>query len=591
MMLKGNFWICLVVLFIIPWSGWAKNDGNMESVSGQLEQLRHNPDNLPALHDVCFYYLKKSDYNKAILYADKLLTASSSAGNDRYRVYAEICLGQAYTMTGNIKEAFRNLSHAELMGVETKNDSALCSVYNGLGLYALNIQNDYYRSLDYFFKGIDIARRLSYDRLYSILLNNIAGVYYLKNDITGLKYAIECRDLGRKWNDIYLLYTGSITMAYMYSLGKNYQMALKSAGEAEEIMVRNDFYDKANIYNVYGAIYADMGKDEQAIAYFKKSLKPGEANNITSVMGAYLGYARILMKQHKYDRAVTLLEKGLQISYENAMVVFRSDLLKELSECYERRGMLSEALKYHKIYNRETDSLYNAERERASMEVRVKYDMDKQENEIRNSRMELLKKENKMNLLVIGLICFIIIASLLYYLYYRKNKLYLAIVRQNQDAIGRENQLRLIISKQKEKLDSCTVSNFQSEKYAASSLSDERKMDLFQRLEKLLAEDKIYSDNLLTKEKVAEMLGTNRTYLSQIINEHTSQTFTQFVNGFRIQEAVRILSDPENSTPLKAVSAELGFNSTTTFYNQFQAVTGMTPTQYRNKVKNLHKNS
>ena len=28
----------------------------------------------------------------------------------------------------------------------------------------------------------------------------------------------------------------------------------------------------------------------------------------------------------------------------------------------------------------------------------------------------------------------------------------------------------------------------------------------------------------------------------------------------------------------------------TTFYSQFQAATGMTPAQYRNKVQELHKN-
>lgn len=61
-----------------------------------------------------------------------------------------------------------------------------------------------------------------------------------------------------------------------------------------------------------------------------------------------------------------------------------------------------------------------------------------------------------------------------------------------------------------------------------------------------MREEKVFTDNLLTKEKVAEMLGTNRTYLSQIINEQTKQTFTQFVNGFRTKEAVRSLSDPDN---------------------------------------------
>lgn len=318
-------------------------------------------------------------------------------------------------------------------------------------------------------------------------------------------------------------------------------------------------------------------------------------------MNSYLGYAEILMEHHQYDRAVRMLKAGIELSYQQANAIYRSDLLKALSRCYEEDGMLVEALKYHKLYQLETDSLYNAEKERAVGEIRAKYDMERQENEIKQNRLELLEKENKMQLLIAGFICIFIAASLLYYLYYRKNKLYLTIVKQNQDAIRREQQLQNKIDEQFAEIgrqsallqeyltDSTKTSLPQPEKYASSSLTDEKKQDLFLRLETLLREEKVFTDNLLTKEKVAEMLGTNRTYLSQIINEQTKQTFTQFVNGFRTKEAVRSLSDPDNQTPLKAISAELGFNSMTTFYSQFQAATGMTPAQYRNKVQELHK--
>ena len=76
---------------------------------------------------------------------------------------------------------------------------------------------------------------------------------------------------------------------------------------------------------------------------------------------------------------------------------------------------------------------------------------------------------------------------------------------------------------------------------------------------------KIYKDNFITKDKVAEILGTNRTYLSRIINEQSKLSFTHYVNRFRIEEAIRLLSDPNNETPLKAISTELGFNSISTF--------------------------
>ena len=93
----------------------------------------------------------------------------------------------------------------------------------------------------------------------------------------------------------------------------------------------------------------------------------------------------------------------------------------------------------------------------------------------------------------------------------------------------------------------------------------------------------------MTKERVADLLETNRTYLSQVINEQTQQNCTQYVNSYRIQEAIRLLSDPKNDIPLMAVASEVGFNSMSTFYKIFQDIVGIPPKQYRNKVITMHK--
>ena len=171
-------------------------------------------------------------------------------------------------------------------------------------------------------------------------------------------------------------------------------------------------------------------------------------------------------------------------------------------------------------------------------------------------------------------------------LYYRKQKLYKAIVRQNKEAIRREHQLKEQIVSMKSIQETTSNEHLQT-KYASSSLNEEKKHNLFEALEKLMTEDHIYTDNLLTKDKVAELLGSNRTYLSQIINEQTGKTFTQYINDYRIQDAIHQLSDPNNQISLKALSMELGFNSPTTFYKQFQIATEMTPTQYRKQVIEL----
>lgn len=564
--------------------------GINDEINRQLQILKENPEDKDALRKVCFLYLNKADYDNAIYYGEKLFDIGYSERDYNGSViYSHICLGQAYMMKGDVGLAYDNLGQAERIGIENKNDSALCSVYNGLGLYESNVRKDYYRALSYFFKGVDAARRSRFKRMYSILMTNIAGIYYLKNDTTGLKYALECYELGHDNNDPYLIYSGSTNVAYMYYLKGDFANAHRYIQESEFTMLKNDFYDQTNVYNLYGLILYAQKDYDGAMKYFRKAMDYGDYGNTSSLVNTHLSYARVLMVKGRYEEAIDILKKGIEISYKYACTIFRSDMLYELSVCYEALGRYDKALMCYKKYKTEDDSLYNAEKERTVGEIRAKYDLERQENEIKQNRLEILEKENRLNLLAAGLVCIIVALSLLYYLYRRKNRLYVAIVRQNQESIRREKQLHERIAELSQ-MKSASQDTVPAEKYAASSLTEEKKLELFRRLERLLENDKIYRDNLLNKTKVADMLGTNRTYLSQIINEQTGQTFTQFVNGFRIQEAVRILSDPNNDTPLKAVSAELGFNSMTTFYSQFQTATGMAPAQYRNKVQELHNN-
>ena len=80
--------------------------------------------------------------------------------------------------------AINHLGQAKLLAESEKNDSALCSIYNGMGLYASNIHRDYYSALHYFFEGIEATHRCQYQELEAILLGNISSIYYLKDDLT-----------------------------------------------------------------------------------------------------------------------------------------------------------------------------------------------------------------------------------------------------------------------------------------------------------------------------------------------------------------------------------------------------------------------
>ena len=90
--------------------------------------------------------------------------------------------------------------------------------------------------------------------------------------------------------------------------------------------------------------------------------------------------------------------------------------------------------------------------------------------------------------------------------------------------------------------------------------------------------------------RLAAMLGTNRTYLSAVIKEKSGMNYQQFINSYRIQEAIRILSDNDSADyPLKQLWNDLGFSSSSTFYKLFQQAVGITPSVFRKQYLEMNK--
>ena len=67
---------------------------------------------------------------------------------------------------------------------------------------------------------------------------------------------------------------------------------------------------------------------------------------------------------------------------------------------------------------------------------------------------------------------------------------------------------------------------------------EEKGQALFAEFERLMKTDRIYRERDITIDKVADRLGTNRSYLSRAINENGGMSFSQYINSRRIGEAV-----------------------------------------------------
>ncbi|MFD2568952.1 helix-turn-helix domain-containing protein [Pseudotenacibaculum haliotis] len=123
-------------------------------------------------------------------------------------------------------------------------------------------------------------------------------------------------------------------------------------------------------------------------------------------------------------------------------------------------------------------------------------------------------------------------------------------------------------------------------KYQKSGLTNNFSEELKANLLALLHEEKVFKQNDISLDILAEQLDTTRHNISQVINEHFDMNFFHLINKYRIEEAKMILKNDHNrNLHIIDVAYDVGFNNKVTFNKAFKAETNMTPTEYIQRVQ------
>jgi AraC-like DNA-binding protein len=122
-------------------------------------------------------------------------------------------------------------------------------------------------------------------------------------------------------------------------------------------------------------------------------------------------------------------------------------------------------------------------------------------------------------------------------------------------------------------------------RYERSGLGAEEAVELKQSLLAVMTADRPYRDPDLTLANLAERLDTTPHKLSEVLNSELSQTFYDFVNGYRIDEVrQRLGEDQSKHLTVLALAMDAGFASKSTFNQVFKKHTGQTPSKYRSAL-------
>ena len=103
---------------------------------------------------------------------------------------------------------------------------------------------------------------------------------------------------------------------------------------------------------------------------------------------------------------------------------------------------------------------------------------------------------------------------------------------------------------------------------------------LYIRIREVMNNEQPFLDPNLTLSKLARIVGTNRTDLSQTLNSQTKANFNKWLSTYRVNHiSLQIKAHPEKS--LDELFPLSGFSSRTSFFRQFRQVTGKSPREHK----------
>lgn len=165
-----------------------------------------------------------------------------------------------------------------------------------------------------------------------------------------------------------------------------------------------------------------------------------------------------------------------------------------------------------------------------------------------------------------GLTIFLLvdIIGVLFFLYVEKRKAFALLVEKNKECATRPVISTTAIS------------------FADDNVVDPHEKHIVEQLQQLFENGKIYLDSELSIDALSLQLGVNRTVLSKVINQHVGCTFPTLLNHYRINEAIRLLSNPETQNyKMEAIGSMSGYNNRQVFHAAFKKETGLTPLEFK----------
>ncbi|MDE1193123.1 MAG: AraC family transcriptional regulator [Arachidicoccus sp.] len=321
-----------------------------------------------------------------------------------------------------------------------------------------------------------------------------------------------------------------------------------------------------------------------AANYFFAALKINEAHkdkiSKTREIDLYNSVSRFYLSRKKLDSAIEYGMKAMQVESIYPSPYKRTVIYKTLSQAYEAENKKDQSLKYMHLLSALNDSLQSQEMDETDKTVKQMV-----------SRIEHSAVLRLQQIAGIAGIAMLVILLIIFMLWRRNNKMLRKKHEHFLETLKTEKYKKNTVEKQVAIAAHEMIAEEQDIKKThmllSSSIADETVAKLLSKLEKFENTDR-YLKHDISLTSLAHYMGTNQTYLSELIKVHKGKTFSNYINGLKIGHILRKLyEDPVyREYKISHLAEECGFSSRQVFMSVFKKITGVTPSYYIEQLKN-----
>lgn len=463
-------------------------------------------------------------------------------------------------------------------------------------------RNDYANSLEAYVEGLNVCESSSHRMNIALFLNNIGKLYCIFNDYEkGEEYFTKGYRVCNRHNDIITERKLTINLTGLNLKLGRINRARAFQQKAVQLKQHNDFATSFMTDFNGALIKAAEGHTKEAVSRFAllAEAAAGSQEKAHYRCSAYQEIYKIYLDGGKCDSARKYIDRcwteARRWKIEHKFV----EVLNDYSLLYRAMGDVAKSQQYKSQYLMMSDTIFNMRRIDTARNTLSRYEMRKADKEIaqlqyeRKVRGETIRSQRIMLSVAGGAALMILVFLIVVWRQNRKlQRSYSNLYNINRKTIDEQENMRrqhnddlVIIANLEKKIEKSAGNS----KYSTSNLNESNLNTIAECIVAVMDDTKELCSPDFSLDRLAELVGSNSKYVSQVINDRFNKNFSSYVNDRRIRLACQRLIDPTYAKyTIMAISQSVGYGTHAAFINAFRKSTGLTPSQYQ-KMARLEK--